>query len=247
MQRWLVLLFTSSMLFSCADDSETDVNAPADVASISDTNTAADVEDTSTSPDTSEPAGPDLSQATFDVRGTLRMVYIWNAPIETEMEVVAADGTPLAVGETDDYGSLVIRDLAPATDLTIRVKGTPENQASRVQVMGEADLEPDPELYASQMLQPGNNYITMRDGTKLHIFVSLPGPIEEGPYPTVVNYSGYSPGRPGQQLSPIVEAFCGDFPVLCDVPAHGAGIFTGLMGYASVGVNMRGTGARWRL
>jgi len=103
-------------------------------------------------------------------------------------------------------------------------------------------LPPDPELYGSQPLQPGNNYITMRDGTKLHVFVSLPGPIEDGPYPTVVNYSGYSPGQPGQKLSDVVEPFCADFPVLCDVPSYGAGIFVGLMGYASVGVNMRGTG-----
>ena len=50
----------------------------------------------------------------------------------------------------------------------------------------------------------------------------LPGPVEDGPYPTVVEYSGYSPSNPEQ----------------------GAGFATLFqsLGYAYVGVNMRGTG-----
>ena len=32
-----------------------------------------------------------------------------------------------------------------------------------------------------------------RDGTSLAINVKLPGPPEDGPYPTVIEYSGYSP------------------------------------------------------
>ena len=61
----------------------------------------------------------------------------------------------------------------------------------------------------------------MRDGTTLSANVVLPGPVEDGPYPTVVEYSGYTPADP-----------------------EGAGfkdLFTP-MGYAYVGVNMRGTG-----
>ncbi len=195
-------------------------------------------------PDPAIPAtdGPNLESASFQVRGTLAQLYIWDAPVSAEMELVDSDGEVLATGTTDELGSLILRELSPDTGLTVRVKASPEDQASDVQVMAEADLPPDPELYASQPLEPGNSYITMRDGTKLHVFVSLPGPIEDGPYPTVVNYSGYSPARPGEQLSDIVEPFCGDFPVLCNVPQFGAGLFVGLMGYASVGVNMRGTG-----
>ena len=49
----------------------------------------------------------------------------------------------------------------------------------------------------------------------------LPGPAEDGPYPTVVEYSGYQPSDPSQ--------------------AGFADIYTAL-GYAYVGVNMRGTG-----
>ena len=185
---------------------------------------------------------PDTRESSFNVRGTLGMIYVWNAPAQEEMEVLSLEGEVIASARTDELGSVVIRDLSPASDLTIQMKEAPENRATRVRVLSEEDLSPDEMLYASQTLRPGNQYITMRDGTQLHIFVSLPGPVEDGPYPTVVNYSGYSPGRPGQKLSDAVDPFCADFPVLCNVPSHGAGIFVGLMGYASVGVNMRGTG-----
>ncbi|MGB0592531.1 MAG: CocE/NonD family hydrolase [Myxococcota bacterium] len=189
-----------------------------------------------------EYTGPNLDAASFKVRGTLEQVYIWDASMGAELELLDDEGAVVAAGTADDYGSLILRGLAPGTGRVVRLKDTPEDQATDVWVKSEADLAPDPELYASQTLAPGNSYITTRDGTKLHVFVSLPGPIEDGPYPTVVNYSGYSPARPGQKLSDVAEPFCGEFPVLCDVPSFGAGIFTGLMGYASVGVNMRGTG-----
>jgi predicted acyl esterase len=74
----------------------------------------------------------------------------------------------------------------------------------------------------------------------------MPGPPEEGPYPTLVNYSGYSPSQPGGPLALgggiDPTAFCGDFPVLCDAPNHPSGIIGGVLGFATVGVNMRGTG-----
>ncbi|MBT9558572.1 MAG: CocE/NonD family hydrolase [Myxococcales bacterium] len=70
----------------------------------------------------------------------------------------------------------------------------------------------------------GFNYITMRDGVKLGAMVRFPDPAlwGDGPYPTVVEYSGYGPSDPGS-------------------PDPGSRIAT-LLGYATVGVNMRGTG-----
>ena len=200
------LLFLLMITSACARDDATDDTAAANDMSESDVDVSSDDIPPADPPDagSAEPSGPDLTEATFNIRGTLRQLYIWNAPVESAMEVVGPDGTLLAAGQTDDYGSLVIRDLAPASDLTVRVKDAPENRATEVRIMSEADLAPDPELYASQPLQAGNNYITMRDGTQLHVFVSLPGPVEDGPYPTVVNYSGYSPGQPGQTLSDVV-------------------------------------------
>ena len=93
--------------------------------------------------------------------------------------------------------------------------------AEAVEVPTLNDVPPT-SLYTDQVLPaPGFGYLTARDGTTLSVNVLLPGPPEEGPYPTVVEYSGYQPSDPA----------AGGFPQ----------IFTA-MGYAYVGVNMRGTG-----
>lgn len=106
------------------------------------------------------------------------------------------------------------------------------------EVLSIDDL-PDPSLYESQRVEgvytsllgeagtdaaDGFHYIEMRDGVLLSVLVRYPDPTlyGYGPYPTVVEYSGYSPSRPdrnssGQQIA-------------------------NAMGYATVGVNMRGTG-----
>lgn len=85
------------------------------------------------------------------------------------------------------------------------------------------DEHPRPDLY-DQDLPEGYGYLTVRDGVQLSVMVRFPdeqlyGP---GPWPTVVEYSGYSPSDP-------------------DAPQPGT-LLANLMGFAVVGVNMRGTG-----
>ncbi len=72
--------------------------------------------------------------------------------------------------------------------------------------------------------QLGLNYIRTRDGTLLSAMVRFPDPVlwGDGPWPTIIEYSGYSPANP-------------------DEPDPGTGLAT-YLGYASVGINMRGTG-----
>jgi predicted acyl esterase len=66
-------------------------------------------------------------------------------------------------------------------------------------------------------------YIEMRDGTKLSVMVRFPDPgLYYPPYPTVIQYSGYAPSRP--------DGF-GEAQQIANA-----------LGYATVGVNMRGTG-----
>src|SRR6185503_11873101 len=69
----------------------------------------------------------------------------------------------------------------------------------------------------------GYGYLKTRDGTKLAIDVHLPGPAEDGPYPTVIEYSGYgyaNPAGPQSGIQPVAS----------------------LLGLAVVDINMRGTG-----
>jgi predicted acyl esterase len=121
-------------------------------------------------------------------------------------------------GEIDGYGSFLFRNLDATTDWRLVVDGAGITEPFTV--LGR-DSHPDPAFFAEQRLVPGLNYIETRDGTTLSANVVLPGPIEDGPYPTVVEYSGYTPADPNG--SGFKDLF---------IP----------LGYAYVGVNMRGTG-----
>jgi len=185
---------------------------------------------------------PQIVSDQFSVRASVEQIHIWSAPVEVEMEILDVDDNIVATAFTDDLGSLVFRKLAPAKDYYARLKDTPEEYTNQLDIMSVEGSLPDDSFYSDQILEPGFGYLTTRDGTKLSIFVSLPGPVEDGPYPTLVNYSGYSPSKPGESLGGDAELFCTDFPVLCDAPSHPFGIIGGVMGYATVGVNIRGTG-----
>ena len=93
-----------------------------------------------------------------------------------------------------------------------------------VNVVTGEDAPPNSTAIYNQTLPAGGyGYLTTRDGTKLAVSVRLPGPIEDGPYPTLVEYSGYGYANPAgaeSGISPIAN----------------------LLGYAVVDVNMRGTG-----
>ena len=107
-----------------------------------------------------------------------------------------------------------------------------------IAVLGLDDV-PEPEWYDGQELegvvfsplggdqddpQDGFQYIEVRDGVKLSAMVRFPDPLlfGEGPWPTVVEYSGYSPSRP-TRMEPGTR-------------------IANALGYAVVSVNMRGTG-----
>lgn len=87
----------------------------------------------------------------------------------------------------------------------------------------DVDEHLDPTLY-DQELAEGYGYLTVRDGVQLSVMVRFPDPnlYGPGPWPTVVEYSGYSPSDP-------------------DAPQPGT-LLANLLGFAAVGVNMRGTG-----
>lgn len=165
--------------------------------------------------------------ADFDVRpGTEQIAVLGAEPGESL--VVRRDGTSLAVAQVDEQGSLLFRDLEPGTGYTI--ESSPQDGVD-TEIAASPEVEvldpsyvPPAALYTEQqdkLLPGGFGYITTRDGTTLSANVVLPGPADGGPYPTVVEYSGYSPSDPEN------TAF--------------AQLYTAL-GFAYVGVNMRGTG-----
>ena len=190
-----------------------------------------------------DPRGPSLEAANFSVRESVEQLQVTGAEPGQILAVYDGTNTFVVSGTADDMGSLMFRQLPPGDGYMVREsEGDPVEAVQGLAVWSVEQSQPDPSFYSDQVLQPGFNYITTRDGTKLSAYITLPGPAEDGPYPTIVNYSGYEPSRPGRVLDESLVSFCGLLPVICDAPNHPSGLIAGFMGYATVGVNMRGTG-----
>jgi hypothetical protein len=207
--------------------------------------------DTDQTTDESGETGDDeFVDAEFLVRESVRQLHITHAEPGTELRVVDGAGAELAIGTSDELGSLIFRELTPGAGYSVEETGAAPKQAARdLEVWSVEESYPDPAFYESQVLEPGFNYIVTRDGTTLSAYVTLPGPIEDGPYPTIVGYSGYEPSKPGTPISEQfdvgdldLDTLCPTFPVICDAPGHPEGVLGGFLGFATVGVNMRGTG-----
>ena len=176
------------------------------------------------------------------MRGSVEQIDVWSAPPASNIEVRDASGALVQSATTDTLGSIVFRKVPPGDGYSVVVPQLAgPNVQSPVKVTSVDGSLPDPSFYKGQQLAPGFNYITTRDGTKLSAYVTLPGPLDKGPYPTVVNYSGYNPSQPGSPIAGY-SFLCSDLPVFCDAPTDPSALIAAVMGYATVGVNMRGTG-----
>jgi predicted acyl esterase len=158
--------------------------------------------------------------ASFAAHGSVGQVYLVSAPKQANLELLDANDGIVARATTDKYGSLIFRDVPVGTGYRV---ATADNAqvTNRVDVTAW-DKPPPPQFYMNAKVNTGYGYLTMRDDVQLSATIKLPGPIDKGPYPTVIEYSGYSPADPkSPQPSTLI---------------------TQNMGYATVGVNMRGTG-----
>ena len=154
----------------------------------------------------------------FALRPSVNQLYVLSATPGEQLELVDGSGSSVASGTVDSAGSLAWRELAPGT-YAVRDAADPSIESEPVTVTDFDDPAPAQSFYSGQTLSPGFGYLTTRDGTTLSTNVVLPpGP---GPFPTVVEYSGYDPSNPANTTM--------------------AQLFNAL-GFAYVGVNIRGTG-----
>jgi predicted acyl esterase len=119
-------------------------------------------------------------------------------------------------------GGSVFRKVRPGKGY--RVLGVADGETTgRVTVLTGKAKPKSRKIYEQALPAGGYGYLTTRDGTQLAISVRLPGPADEGPYPTLVEYAGYGYANPAGAESGISQ-------------------IANLLGYAVVDVNMRGTG-----
>lgn len=155
--------------------------------------------------------GRPVATLVADAEGHAHLAFVppEHRVLETLDELVAA----LADGEPLPPGTYTVTEEAPDGTTTT---------SDPFQIL-DVDDRPDASFY-EQELPEGFGYLTVRDGVKLSVMVRFPDRnlYGDGPWPTVIEYSGYGPSDP-------------------DSPQPSS-LLANLLGFAVVGVNIRGTG-----
>ena len=155
----------------------------------------------------------------LSVRGSVEQVQVTGAPADTPLTLFRK-GKRVEKGRSGPLGGAVFRGIEAGKGYVVRIAGV---SAPAVRVLRDRSKPPRTAIYDQSLPAGGYGYLSTRDGTKLAINVTLPGPPDQGPYPTLVEYSGYGyadPSGPESGIAPVA----------------------GLLGFAVVDVNMRGTG-----
>ena len=164
------------------------------------------------------PAGASGANS-LNVHGSVNQVYVTGAQPGTSLRLVRK-GKVVSKKPVGTLGGVLFRRIS--TGKGYRVRAADGSLSRRIAVMSERPPK-DTSIY-NQTLPPGGyGYMYTRDGTSLALDVRMPGPVANGPYPTLVEYSGYGYANPAG-------------------PESGISQLLNLLGYAVVDVNMRGTG-----
>lgn len=189
----------------------------------------------------------------FEARGSVEQVYVTGLtpgaavnlmdPGGNLIELFDVNGYPTPNPRTaNEHGGTLFRNLPPGEGYTVISEGV---ESPPLTVYDQSSAPWDPSIYDQEMTSNGYGYITMRDGIKLAYTVhpptnpaslgtknpitnnelpyQFPAPDHLPPYPTLIEYSGYSNAKP-------------------DGPQSGLAVLANAMGFAVVNVNMRGMG-----
>jgi len=149
-----------------------------------------------------QPAGPN---AEWTIRSGPGQLAILGAAPGIDVDLLGSDGSVVASDQVDLLGSLLFRNLEPG-DYSLQPESGDATDLVTVPGFNEP---PAPDFYTSQQIEPGFGYLAVRDGTTLSVNVMLPGDPADGPFPTVVEYSGYDPSNPagsGVSVAPLAVA-----------------------------------------
>ena len=142
-----------------------------------------------------QPAG-----AAFSARGSAEQVHVTGAAPGARLVLRDRRGRRVAVRLAGALGAAVFRHVAPGRGYRVR---RPAGRSRRLTVFSTRSAPPSTALYDQAIPARGYGYLTTRDGTKLAINVQLPA--GEGPYPTLVEYSGYGYADPAGGQSSITS------------------------------------------
>ncbi|MGH2976345.1 MAG: CocE/NonD family hydrolase, partial [Solirubrobacterales bacterium] len=163
----------------------------------------------------------------FTARGSAEQVDVTGASAGQRLKLLDKRGKVVDTQRAGSLGGVLFRHVKPGGGYRVGESGGGKSPSLRV--LSNRSAPPTTSIY-NQTLPTGKfgsgdgyGYLTTRDGTKLAINVQLPGKVQDGPYPTLIEYSGYGYANPAGGESSIAAV-------------------ANLLGFAVVDVNMRGTG-----
>jgi predicted acyl esterase len=176
------------------------------------------------------------ASTTVSAHGSAEQVYITGLSPQARMSLLDARGRVVTSKSADAEGGLLFRNVKPGGGYRVRLD--PAGPASDpVTVFSTRPAPPNTRVYDQSIPPSGYDYLTTRDGTKLAIYVHPPVDVAKallpglnlpqlplnGPWPTLIEYSGYGYADPAG-------------------PQNGIATIANALGFAVVDVNMRGTG-----
>ena len=168
----------------------------------------------------------------FTARGSVEQVYATGLTPGAQVALLDATGRTIGTRTANPQGGTLFREVAPGDGYRVASENVTSDPLT---VMTKASAPPSRDVYDQSIPSDGYGYLTTRDGTKLAysvhpptdvtnaLGVDLPRNPAGGPYPTLIEYSGYGYARPSG-------------------PVSGIAAIANIMGFAVVDVNMRGTG-----
>ncbi|MCU1369456.1 MAG: putative hydrolase, CocE/NonD family [Ilumatobacteraceae bacterium] len=166
-------------------------------------------------------ASPAAAADPFTAKGSVNQVYAYGLGVGTSVQLRNDSDVAVQTGTSDAQGALLFRDVEAGSGYSVQ---TSAGTVSDITVTDTTQNPPE-SFYAQNALanpiSSGFGYLTTRDGTKLSINVTMPNDGSSGPWPVILNYSGYDPSQPGDPPQEVAM-----YPY---------------QGYVTVGVNLRGT------
>ncbi|MGH9170600.1 MAG: CocE/NonD family hydrolase [Acidimicrobiales bacterium] len=180
--------------------------------------------------------------ASFKAAGSIDQAYVLGARPGARLTLMSPAGKQVATGTADRLGSYIFQQVTPGSGYEVSSGG---RQTPRFRVLSTS-FKPPESLYASQKMHAGVNYIRMRDGIYLAATLRLPPgeTLADGPFPTVIEYSGYQIAAPGNLLDGLLKppTSATAKALLPDTATAVGSIIAPELGFATVSLQMRGTG-----
>ncbi len=188
-------------------------------------------------------SAPSFAASLFQGHGSIDQAYVVGAKPGAHLTLLNGSGSKVGTGVADSLGGLIIRNLTPGRGFRFEETAPQRPETAPFSVLSTKSTPP-PSFYSSQHLHAGLNYVRMRDGITMAATVRLPPgkTLADGPFPTVIEYSGYATAAPHSLIDALEGKAPTSDPLLPDTATVVGSVIAPLLGFATVSVQMRGTG-----